>query len=105
MKQIVDLDGAADAVSKSLPPTIALSKAEITELILGLLAKKLASQKNVYYAVKLADGSFMGDKKARIFNSKGAATQSLSMWKHVQKYAGAKVVPVAMGEIKFEIEA
>lgn len=103
MKQIVDIEGAAEAIQKSLPPTIALTKTEIQSLVAAHLAKKLAAQGNVYYAIKRADKTYFGvGAKARIFNSRGAATSC----KRRRKYlADATVVPVAMGEIKFEIEA
>lgn len=102
MKQIVDIEGAAEAIQKSLPPTIALTKAEIQALVAEHLAKKLAAQGNVYYAIKCADKTYLGGKKARIFTSRGAATSCKRRWKYL---ADATVVPVAMGEIKFEIEA
>lgn len=101
MKQVVDITGAAEAVQKSLPPTVPLSKSEIQTVIAELLGKKLSAQKNVYYVIKCQDGTFVGRKKARIFSTKGAATQAMQG----RYLSGATVVPVAMGEIKFEIEA
>lgn len=101
MKQVVDITGAAEAIQKSLPPTVPLSKSEIQTVIAELLGKKLSAQKNVYYVIKRQDGTFVGGKKARIFSMKGAATQAMLRRQHLY---GATVVPVAMGEIKFEIE-
>lgn len=104
--KLVDVSGLVDAVKAAYPPSVALSSKEIEDALSSAINSKLGNQPNVYWMVKLADGTYMNirGKKARLFTSKGAATQALYRKSRYPTFTGAKVVPAAMGEIKFELK-